>query len=305
MLSSIGGGAKMQTVIFGDCRQVLKQFSEGSFHLVVTSPPYNLGIKYADWNDNLSLDNYLTFCREWLSECYRVLVSGGRLCLNIPFFTYKNHRNLLYEYQSILRKVGFKHREMIVWAKNKNRDGYNLCKKLFGSVGSPSNPHMRSISEMIVVVDKETRRLSGDSKDSDISIDEYEAWTKNIWEMNTVSDRRHPAPFPIELPKRLIKLYSYRGNKILDPFVGRGTTLKASEQLGRLGVGIELSKQYLPLIQETVGQNLKVVTDETTHQCKPSDEMVAIAEKTVEVMELTKSLLQKIGQAKQNFGPLQ
>jgi len=112
---------------------------------------------------------------------------------------------------------------------------------------------------MILVMDKETRQLSGHKHNSDISIEEYDAWTKNVWEIDTVSDRRHPAPFPYELPKRLMKLYSYKGNRVLDPFVGRGTTLKVAQQLGRLGVGIELSKAYLRLISETVGKNLKIL----------------------------------------------
>ena len=88
---------------------------------------------------------------------------------------------------------------------------------------------------------------------------EYDEWTKDVWYMDTVSDRRHPAPFPVELPKRLIKLYSYKGNRILDPFVGRGTTLGVAEDLGRVGFGVELSKEYLSLIKETVGDNLNLI----------------------------------------------
>ena len=244
----------LPSIIFGDCRSVLKRFRENSFHLIVTSPPYNLGIGYPDWNDNLALNDYFAFCHQWLEECYRVLVTGGRLCLNIPFFVHRSRTNMLFQYLSILREVGFVDREMIVWLK-KRRDGEFCCKqKLFGLVASPSTPHIRGVAEMILVMYKERKRLVGHG--ADISVEEYSAWTKNVWEIDTESDRRHPAPFPVEIPNRLIKLYSYKGNRVLDPFVGRGTTLKATGQLDRNGVGIELSRAYLPLIQEMVGKCL-------------------------------------------------
>jgi site-specific DNA-methyltransferase (adenine-specific) len=249
----------MPTLIIGDCREVMTRFQPQSFHLIVTSPPYNLGIPYPDWNDNLPLDDYFTFGREWLSECYRVLVRGGRLCLNIPFFIHKTHENLLFGYLSVLKEVGFIDREMIVWVKKKHQDNDFVCKqKLFGSVASPSSPHLRSVCEIILIMDKESRRLPGRRQNSDISLPEYEAWTRNVWELDTEGDRRHPTPFPYELPRRLMKLYSYRGNRVLDPFVGRGTTLTVAKQLSRVGVGIELSEAYLPLIQKTVGKGLTV-----------------------------------------------
>jgi len=247
------------TIIFGDSQEVLKRFPKQSFHLIITSPPYNLGTPYPDWDDKLPLDDYFDFCHKWLFESFRVLVTGGRLCLNLPFFTHHHRTNMLFEYLCLLRKIGFKDREMIVWAKKRRSDNKFVCKqRLFGSVSSPSNPHIRDVCEMILVMDKGKRRLTGYGKDADITIEEYDTWTKNIWEFDTESDRRHPAPFPYELPRRLIKLYSYKGNKILDPFAGRGTTLKVAKQLRRQGVGIELSKAYLPLIQETVGNPLKI-----------------------------------------------
>jgi site-specific DNA-methyltransferase (adenine-specific) len=249
----------MPTIIFGDCRTVLKKLRTNSFHLCITSPPYNLGIRYPDWNDNLPLDAYFDFSREWLSECYRVLVTGGRLCLNIPFFIHKTRENLLFGFLDLLQEIGFLDREMIVWVKKRHQDNDFVCKqRLFGSVASPSCPHLRSVCEIILIVDKEIRSLPGRRQDSDLTVPEYEAWTKNVWELDTEGDRRHPAPFPFELPRRLMKLYSYKGNRVLDPFAGRGTTLKVAKQLNRIGVAIELSEAYLPLIQETVGQGLKV-----------------------------------------------
>jgi site-specific DNA-methyltransferase (adenine-specific) len=157
----------------------------------------------------------------------------------------------------MLKEIGFIDREMIVWVKRRRSDNDFVCQqKLFGSIRNPSNPYLRSVCEMILVLDKQSRRLSGHGYD--ITLEEYEAWTKNVWEFDTEGDRRHPAPFPFELPKRLIKLYSYKGNRILDPFVGRGTTLKVAQQLGRDGVGIELSRDYLPLIVKTVGESLRI-----------------------------------------------
>lgn len=263
---SLFGDLFRQTVVFGDCTEVLRRFRSGFFHLIITSPPYNLGINYPDWNDSLSLKDYFKFCQSWLSECYRVLVSGGRLCLNISFST-KNCGNMLFEYITILRKIGFMDREMIVWSKKRESDNGFVCKpKLFGSVASPKNPFIRSLCEMIIVMSKESKQLKGMRNRADITLQEYTKWTKNVWEFDTEGDRRHPAPFPCELPKRLIKLYSYKGNKVLDPFAGRGTTLKAAQKLGRVGFGIELSKKYLPLIRETVGSNLKVIGEENLRQ---------------------------------------
>lgn len=233
--------------------------AESHFHLIVTSPPYNVGTSYPDWNDSLPVDKYFSFCQQWMRECYRVLVKGGRLCLNIPLFGRPKYKRMQFRYLSVLWKVGFTDREVIVWVKKQKSNNHFICKrKLFGSIASPSNPHIRTVAELILVMKKESRRLSGDSKKADITREEYAAWTKNVWEIETELDRRHPAPFPYELPRRLIKLYSYRENRILDPFLGRGTTLKVASQLGRHAVGIELSPEYLALIRETVGEDLTV-----------------------------------------------
>lgn len=233
-------------IYHGDCRDSLKMIKDSSVHLVVTSPPYNVGIEYRSSNDNLPFDQYLAFTKSWLEECYRVLVSGGRICINVPIYTHKNIKtSLLVVYYSLLKEVGFQDREIIIWVKKRRSDGQLLRKdKLYGTL-SPRNPQLNCPSEVILIMNKVSPRLEG--KGSDISLWEYRQWNHNIWEMDTESDRTHPAPFPPELPKRLIKFYSFPKQVVLDPFLGSGTTMKVADELNRTCIGCELDRFYVEM----------------------------------------------------------
>lgn len=248
----------MHKVVIGDCRQIMKRMREKSVHLVVTSPPYNLGINYSDWNDSMPIEEYREFVKEWLSDCHRVLVDGGRICVNVPIFVYKMNRcSLLFEYYNLMKQVGFSDREVILWVKRRESDNRFVAKqKLYGTVKDPTNPLLRYVSEAIVVMNKNGGRLGNDvGSRPDMTDWEFRHWSYNVWEFDTEMDRTHPAPFPEELPKRLIKLYSFAGQTVLDPFLGSGTTTKVARDLKRNSIGIELSRDYIPLIEKKLGHS--------------------------------------------------
>lgn len=230
----------MIKVIQGDCVEVMKGFEEKSFHLIVTSPPYNLNVNYGVYKDDLSKEDYFKFAEAWLGECFRILVDGGRICLNIPMYNFRQRFNMFVPYYSLMTKIGFLDRDTFVWVK---MDGLDFAQhqKVYGEI-SPRNPHTKYPCEMILVMQKGKPTLEGET--SDIRFREFFKWSNTIWFMRPEYDRTHPAPYPIELPYRLIKMFSFVGQRVLDPFMGSGTTLRACQKLKREGVGIEIDPSY-------------------------------------------------------------
>ena len=237
-------------LIFGDCREVLKSLPEESVHLIITSPPYNISKDYGKWKDNLPFEEYLKFTEEWLRECFRILVNGGRICVNIPIYTHKNNGNhsLLFHYLRIMKEIGFKERELILWIK---MFGLDLASsyKIYGT-WSPKNPLMDYPSEAIIVMNKNDRNL--EEQFSDLKKHELMKWRRNVWFITPEYDRTHPAPFPEEIPRRLIKLYSFVGQTVMDVFAGSGTTVKVANELTRNSIGVEINEDFLPLIKRKI-----------------------------------------------------
>ena len=228
----------------------MKEIPDGSVHLIVTSPPYNVGKKYASHDDNMDLETYLdTLDRTW-HECIRVLCRGGRIAINItgtnrtpylPLPSFITHR---------LQRLGMLMRGMIYW----NKGASVGTSTAWGSWRSASNPTLRDVGECILVFSKDDYKLHSENKISTIAPSEFVEYTKSIWSFPTVSAKRekHPCPFPEELPSRLIKLYTHLGDTVLDPFLGSGTTAKMAMALGRKGVGYEIDKSYKPLIDRKI-----------------------------------------------------
>lgn len=212
-----------------------------SVGLAFTSPPYNVG---KDYDDDMSLDAYLALIRQVAQEVYRVLCPGGRYVVNIANLGRKPYIPLHAYFYEIHQAVGFLPMGEIIWRKAKGASG-NCA---WGSWQSAKAPRLRDLHEYLLVFTKE-KFARPDKGESDIDRDEFMAATLSIWEIGAESAKRvgHPAPFPVALAERVIRLYSYVDDVVLDPFMGSGTTAVAAVQNRRHYVGFDISEEYCTL----------------------------------------------------------
>jgi len=226
----------------------MKEIPDHSLHLMVTSPPYNVTKKY---DEDLSLQEYLQLLRNVFSETYRVLVHGGRACINVANLGRKPYIPLSDFVSRIMLEIGFYMRGEIIWSKGAAA-GVSMA---WGSWQSASNPVLRDTHEYILVFCKGTfERKKIEGKENTIAKEQFMEWTKSVWTMNTESAKKigHPAPFPIELPYRLIQLYTYKGDIVLDPFMGSGSTAIAALKSDRKYVGYDIDAEYIQLAEERI-----------------------------------------------------
>jgi len=253
-------------LINGDCIEKMKEIPEESVDLVVTSPPYNVGIKYNSYNDSLSEGEYWEFTGKWIKELRRIVKRGGRVCINIPIMgnnpeVKKADKYLFYlpEYLNIIKKH-FLLRECITWVKSYAENTTNIScvgdNTAWGSWLSPSSPFLRSVSEFIIVSYNELPVLQHKGE-TDLTKDEFLRDTKNVWFLPSGKDKQHPAPFPKELPRRCIKLYSWLGDTVLDPFMGSGTTGIVCKEIGRKFIGIEIDDKYFTMAKGRILSTIK------------------------------------------------
>ena len=233
----------------GDCARLVEALPEACVNLIVTSPPYSLGIDYgqAGYADDQPYTSYLEWVRTWATALLQVSAPGGRACVNIPLDSNKGGKRAIYaDYLRIFQEVGWTYQTSIVWNEQ------NISRRTaWGSWLSPSAPFVTAPVEMIAVFHTGSfRRPATDGRRGDIARDEFLAWTLGMWTFAGANPRRvgHPAPFPEELPRRLIKLYSYPDDLVLDPFAGSGTTLVSARKLGRRAVGVEINPGFCGLI---------------------------------------------------------
>jgi site-specific DNA-methyltransferase (adenine-specific) len=226
----------------------MKEIPANSLHLMITSPPYNVTKEY---DQDLSLKEYLQLLQNVFSETYRVLVDGGRACVNVANLGRRPYLPLSDYISHIMIGIGFQMRGEIIWNKGAGA-GVSMA---WGSWQSASNPVLRDVHEYILVFSKGSfARKKPEDKENTISKEQFMEWTKSVWTMNPESARKveHPAPFPIELPYRLIQLYTFTGDVILDPFMGSGTTAIAALKADRKYIGYDNDPVYVKLAEERI-----------------------------------------------------
>lgn len=226
----------------------MSELPDNSVSLMVTSPPYNVG---KDYDMDLTLNEYLDFLKRVLKETQRVLVPGGRVAFNVANLGRKPYIPLNGLVASMATDLGFLMRGEIIWVKGKGAGG--SC--AWGSWMSAGNPTLRDLHEYVLVFSKQSfkRPIKGVST---ITREDFMAATTSVWHIPPESARRvgHPAPFPVALVERLIQLYTFEGDTVLDPFMGSGTTAVAAVQSDRRFVGYEINPEYVSLCDERLSR---------------------------------------------------
>ena len=227
----------------------MDELPDCSIHLVVTSPPYN---SQKEYDQDLSLEEYLELLERVWKETYRVLVPGGRACINVANLGRKPYLPLHSLIIEQMLEIGYLMRGEIIWDKAASASPSTA----WGSWCSASNPVLRDVHEYILVFSKGSFQRPQDERENSIQKEDFLTWTKSVWQFPAVQARQigHPAPFPIELPHRCIQLYTYKGDVVLDPFAGSGTTCLAAKQDGRRFVGYEINPEYIALAEKRLGE---------------------------------------------------
>ena len=252
-------------VICGDARH-MDEVESGSVALVVTSPPYFAGKEYeealGEGHIPASYLDYLAMLEAVFAECVRTLEPGGRIAVNVANLGRKPYRSLSADVIAILQdRLGLLMRGEVIWHKAKGASG--SC--AWGSFRSPANPVLRDVTERVVIASKgrfdralssQVRRRRGLPAEATLTTDEFIEATTDVWDIPSERATRvgHPAPFPVELPQRLIELYTYQGDLVLDPFIGSGSTAVAAVRARRHFVGYDTESEYVAIAEERVRQ---------------------------------------------------
>ncbi|MEP0822363.1 MAG: site-specific DNA-methyltransferase [Ignavibacterium sp.] len=241
--------------IYCKSSESMVELPDNSVHLMITSPPYNVSKEY---DKDLTLSEYRELLSRVFREVHRVLVPGGRACVNVANLGRKPYIPLHAYIAQDMISIGFSMRGEIIWNKGTSAGPSTA----WGSWMSASNPTLRDVHEYILVFSKGGFSRNGGGKDT-ISREEFLEYTKSVWTFAAQSAKRvgHPAPFPLELPRRLIQLYSFEGDLVLDPFAGSGTTCLAAVQSGRHYVGYEIDHSYVEIARKRLegGSDFKTV----------------------------------------------
>jgi site-specific DNA-methyltransferase (adenine-specific) len=229
--------------IFTSSAENMAELADNSVHLMVTSPPYNVGKEY---DADLTVTDYLAFLERVWAEVFRLLVPGGRACVNVANLGRKPYLPLhMWITESMLR-LGYMMRGEIIW----NKAASASPSTAWGSWKSASNPTLRDVHEYILVFSKGAfKRQNPLQRENSISSEEFLEFTKSVWTFpaEPASKVGHPAPFPVELPYRLVQLYSFKNEVVLDPFMGSGQTALAALKAGRHYVGYDINPEYVSL----------------------------------------------------------
>ena len=225
-----------------DSLDIIKKFPDNCIDIVLTSPPYNFGINYENTNDVNIWEDYFNKLFNIFRECVRVLKDSGRIIINVqPMFSdYIPTHHLI---SNFFLKEGLIWKGEIIWEKN----NYNCKYCTWGSWKSPSSPYLKYSWEFVEIFCKNSLKKEGDKNNIDIEAEEFKKWVYGKWSIapeRNMKKYKHDAMFPEELVKRLLKLFSYKNDIVLDPFNGAGTTTKVAKQLNRKFIGIDISEEY-------------------------------------------------------------
>ena len=237
--------------IFCRSAESMSELPDCSVHLMVTSPPYNVGKEY---DEDLSLEDYLEFLQRVWKETWRVLVPGGRMCINLANLGRKPYIPLHAFVAEQAIQLGFLMRGEIIW----NKAASASPSTAWGSWKSAGNPTLRDVHEYILVFCKQTfQRQNPFKRENTITKEEFLEYSRSIWNFAAESAHRigHPAPFPVELPRRLIQLYTFKGEIVLDPFMGSGQTAIAASGSNRHFVGYEIDVNYIELANRRIKES--------------------------------------------------
>ncbi len=233
--------------IFCKSSEAMDELPDNSVHLMITSPPYNVAKEY---DDDLSLDEYLALLNAVWKETYRVLVPGGRACVNVANLGRKPYIPLHSYIIDGMQEIGYLMRGEILWNKGSSASPSTA----WGSWQSAANPVLRDVHEYILVFSKDSFSRKREEKENTIKKEEFLEWTKSVWDFPAVSAKKigHPAPFPEELPHRLIQLYSFKDDVILDPFAGSGTVCLSALKDHRNYVAYDIDPAYITLAETRI-----------------------------------------------------
>lgn len=238
----------LNTIINDDILNGFKLIEDNSIDLMLTSPPYNIGIEYDVWDDKMDWDEYYLWCEKWIKETYRVLKPDGRMCIDhyLSLGTSKFRTSPISELNYISRKIGFNHHSIAVWTD------ITLAKRTaWGSWLSASAPYINSPFEGILIMYKDQwKKLN--KGESDIEKEDFVKLTRGRWEFKTETRGLTKANFSVDFATKIIKLLTYKGDTVLDCFMGSGTTGLACKNNGRNYIGIEISKNYCDIANKRI-----------------------------------------------------
>ena len=241
-------------IICGDSQEILSKLPDNCIDVVVTSPPYNFGLEYASTADDNHWETYFKKLFSIFSECIRVLKYGGRAIINVqPLFSDYIPTHHIISNFFINKKMIWKGE--ILWEKN----NYNCKYTAWGSWKSPSNPYLKYTWEFLEVFCKGDLKKIGNPENADISADDFKKWTVGKWSIapeRNMKEFDHPAMFPEELVQRVLQLFSFENDIVLDPFNGAGTTTSVAKNLNRRYLGIDISDKYCKAAQNRISKTL-------------------------------------------------
>ena len=235
--------------IFCKSSEKMDELPDSSVHLMVTSPPYNVGKEY---DNDLSLDEYRQFLKRVWTEVKRVTVPGGRVCINIANLGRKPYIPLHSFIIEDMLDLGYLMRGELIW----NKAASSSSSTAWGTFASARNPTLRDIHEYILVFSKGSYSRESRDRKNTITKQEFLELTKSIWTFPAESAKKigHPAPFPVALPYRLIQLYTFEGDTVLDPFIGSGQVGIAAQRSKRHFVGYDINEDYVKLARKRIRQ---------------------------------------------------